>query len=162
MLLGDGGDEAVGVEGDASEGIGDDRLEFSAKVRASSLNHDSVQFRTGVAGGEAPRGSFVRGSFLFDPDSDDPMKAGIASQVRLALEECDVVICVVDALVDILGVARIINSRYYSPYEAFLTAALLYMSITFLIVFLIKKLENRWHAHLQPQESTQTVIEAPP
>ena len=26
----------------------------------------------------------------FDPDSDDPMKAGIASQVRLALEECDV------------------------------------------------------------------------
>ncbi len=36
----------------------------------------------------------------FDPDSDDPMKAGIASQVRLALEECDVVICVVDALVD--------------------------------------------------------------
>jgi len=28
----------------------------------------------------------------FDPDSDDPMKAGIASQVRLALEECDVVV----------------------------------------------------------------------
>ena len=39
----------------------------------------------------------------FDPDSDDPMKAGIASQVRLALEECDVVVCVVDAMVDQIG-----------------------------------------------------------
>ena len=65
-------------------------------------------------------------------------------------------------IIDITGAARIINSRYYSPYEAFLTAAVLYMSITFLIVFLVKKLENRWHAHLQPQETTQTVIEAPP
>ena len=36
----------------------------------------------------------------FDPDSDDPMKAGITSQVRFALEECDVVVCVVDATVD--------------------------------------------------------------
>ena len=65
-------------------------------------------------------------------------------------------------IVDITGAARIINSRYYSPYEAFLTAAVLYMSITFLIVFLVKQLENRWHAHLQPQESVQKVIEAPP
>ncbi|MEM7137963.1 MAG: ribosome biogenesis GTPase Der [Myxococcota bacterium] len=42
----------------------------------------------------------------FDPDSDDPMKAGIASQVRLALEECDLVICVVDATVDPLPADR--------------------------------------------------------
>ena len=42
----------------------------------------------------------------FDPDSDDPMKAGIASQVRLALDECDVVICVVDATVDPLPADR--------------------------------------------------------
>ncbi len=33
----------------------------------------------------------------FDPDGDDPMKSGIASQVRLALDECDAVLCVVDA-----------------------------------------------------------------
>ncbi len=56
-------------------------------------------------------------------------------------------------LVDITGAARIINSRFYSPYEAFLTAALIYMCITFAIVFLIKKLEKRWHAHLQPQST---------
>lgn len=42
----------------------------------------------------------------FDPDSDDPMKAGIASQVRLALEECDLVVCVVDATVDPLPADR--------------------------------------------------------
>jgi GTP-binding protein len=33
----------------------------------------------------------------FDPDSDDPMKGSIARQVRLALAECDLVICVLDA-----------------------------------------------------------------
>jgi arginine/ornithine transport system permease protein len=42
-------------------------------------------------------------------------------------------------VVDITGAARIINSRYYSPFEAFSTAALFYMAITFTIVFLVKK-----------------------
>ena len=42
----------------------------------------------------------------FDPESEDPMKAGIASQVRLALEECDVVVCVLDATVDPLPADR--------------------------------------------------------
>ena len=63
-------------------------------------------------------------------------------------------------IVDITGAARIINSRFYSPYEAFLTAAVFYMTLTFIIVFLIKRLEVRWFAHLQPQSHTSTV-EAP-
>ena len=46
-------------------------------------------------------------------------------------------------IIDITGAARIVNARYYSPYEAFLTAALLYMSLTFIIVFLIKKPYNK-------------------
>ena len=33
----------------------------------------------------------------FDPESDDPMQEGIAHQVRLALDEVDVVVCVLDA-----------------------------------------------------------------
>ncbi len=33
----------------------------------------------------------------FDPESDDPMKAGITHHVKLALSEADVVICVLDA-----------------------------------------------------------------
>jgi len=64
-------------------------------------------------------------------------------------------------IVDITGAARIVNSRFYSPYEAFLTAAVFYMSLTFIIVFFIKRLETHWFAHLQPQ-SKKPVIEAPP
>ncbi len=64
-------------------------------------------------------------------------------------------------IVDITGAARIINSRFYSPYEAFLTAAVFYMTITFLIVFLVKKLEVRWFAHLQPQTSKPAVKAQP-
>jgi arginine/ornithine transport system permease protein len=56
-------------------------------------------------------------------------------------------------LVDITGAARIINSRFFSPYEAYLTAAAFYMTLTFLIVFLVKRLEGRWFAHLQPMSA---------
>ena len=55
-------------------------------------------------------------------------------------------------IIDITGAARIVNSRFYSPYEAFLTAAVIYMCITFLIVWSVKQLEIRWFAHLRPQE----------
>lgn len=64
-------------------------------------------------------------------------------------------------IVDITGVARIVNSRYYSPYEAFLTAAVLYMTITFAIVFLVRLLEKRWHQHLRPLAESIAKIEAP-
>jgi arginine/ornithine transport system permease protein len=64
-------------------------------------------------------------------------------------------------IVDITGAARIINSKYYSPYEAFLTAAVLYLCITFILVFLIKKLEKQWFKHLAPQMEERAVIEAP-
>jgi len=57
-------------------------------------------------------------------------------------------------IVDITGAARIINSRFYSPYEAFLTAAAFYMTLTFITVFLLKKLEGRWFAHLRPQTTS--------
>ena len=36
----------------------------------------------------------------FDPESDDPMMGSIARQVRLALAECDLVVCVLDASVE--------------------------------------------------------------
>lgn len=64
-------------------------------------------------------------------------------------------------IIDITGAARIVNSRYYSPYEAFLTAALLYMALTFIIVFLVKRLEIKWFAHLQPQSTATATVETP-
>ena len=63
-------------------------------------------------------------------------------------------------IVDITGAARIVNSRYYSPYEAFITAAVFYMAITFTIVFLVRLLEKRWVGHLLPAEQASTKIEA--
>ncbi len=52
-------------------------------------------------------------------------------------------------IIDITGAARIINSRYYTPYEAFITAGVFYLTITFILVWLLKKLEYRWLAHLR-------------
>ncbi|MEY2687756.1 MAG: hypothetical protein RL375_1954 [Pseudomonadota bacterium] len=45
---------------------------------------------------------------------------------------------------DLTGVAREINSRYYLPFEAFLTAALCYLVITVVLVSLFHAAERRW------------------
>jgi len=55
-------------------------------------------------------------------------------------------------ILDLTGVARVVNSRFYSPYEAFITAAAFYMALTFVIVGLFKLWERRWFAHLKPRE----------
>ena len=54
-------------------------------------------------------------------------------------------------VVDLTGAARIINARYYSPFEAFLTAGLLYMLLSLCLVWLFRRLELRWHVHLRPR-----------
>ncbi|MHC4470729.1 MAG: Ig-like domain-containing domain [Planctomycetota bacterium] len=41
-------------------------LVFSERIKAKSLNHDSVRMRTGAQGGEAPLGVFIKGIFLID------------------------------------------------------------------------------------------------
>ncbi|PID76932.1 MAG: amino acid ABC transporter permease [Deltaproteobacteria bacterium] len=64
-------------------------------------------------------------------------------------------------IIDITGAAHLVKNRYYSTYEAFMAAAILYMAITFVLVFFIKKLEKRWNAHLKPQTEEPPVIEAP-
>jgi arginine/ornithine transport system permease protein len=51
-------------------------------------------------------------------------------------------------IVDLTGAARMINSRYYSPWEAFLTAAVFYLVVTFAILGIFKKIEKRIYAHL--------------
>ncbi len=57
-------------------------------------------------------------------------------------------------IVDITGAARIINSRFYSPYEAFLTAGFFYMVITFTMVWILKKVEHRGLAYLRRDETS--------
>ena len=52
-------------------------------------------------------------------------------------------------IVDLTGAARIVQSRYYTPYEAFITAAAFYMALTFCVVWLFRRLEHHLHAHLR-------------
>jgi len=63
------------------------------------------------------------------------------------------VVASVVTIVDILGAARIVNARYFSPWEAYITAGLFYLVLTFAIVYLFKRVEKRWHAHLRPREA---------
>lgn len=51
-------------------------------------------------------------------------------------------------LQDILGAGRTLNARYYLAYEGFLTAAILYMAITFLVVQVFRGVEGRYLRHL--------------
>lgn len=52
-------------------------------------------------------------------------------------------------LLDLTGAAREVNSRYFLPFEAFVTAALFYLALTFILVALFRAAETRWLAHLQ-------------
>lgn len=58
----------------------------------------------------------------------------------------------VPALLDITGAARSVYSDYYLPFEAFITAGLIYMVLTFSLVGLFKLAEKRWLAYLQPRK----------
>ncbi len=52
-------------------------------------------------------------------------------------------------LVDILGAGRIVNARYFAPWEAYVTSGLFYLCLTFAIVYFFKLWERRWSAHLR-------------
>jgi len=47
-------------------------------------------------------------------------------------------------IVDITGAARVVNARYYAPFEAYLAAAILYMCLTFTVIYLFKQWEKRY------------------
>ncbi|EEX33658.1 MULTISPECIES: ABC transporter permease [Vibrio] len=53
-------------------------------------------------------------------------------------------------IVDLTGAARLVNSRYYAPFESFLTAGLFYMALTFMILWCFKLAEKRFLAYLRP------------
>ncbi|MFZ5958342.1 ABC transporter permease [Pseudomonas sp. QL9] len=55
-------------------------------------------------------------------------------------------------LVDITGAARTVYSQYYLPFEAFITAGLFYLILTFILVRLFKMAERRWLAYLAPRK----------
>ena len=52
---------------------------------------------------------------------------------------------------DILKIARDVNSATYQSFKAFGIAALLYLCISFALVWLFRRAERRWLAYLRPQ-----------
>ena len=47
-------------------------------------------------------------------------------------------------IADLTSAAREFNSAYYLPFEAFITAALFYMVLNFLLVGAFRAAERRW------------------
>lgn len=47
-------------------------------------------------------------------------------------------------IVDITGAARVVNARYYAPFEAYLMAGALYMCLTFSAIYAFKQWEKRY------------------
>ncbi len=54
-------------------------------------------------------------------------------------------------LMDITGVARDVNARFYLPFEAFIIAGLLYLVITLSMVAALNATEKRLLVHLRPR-----------
>ena len=54
-------------------------------------------------------------------------------------------------IVDLFGAAKIVNSRYFVPFESFIAAGIFYLCCTFCIVWFFKCVEKHWHAHLRPK-----------
>ncbi|QYO70973.1 ABC transporter permease [Vibrio cholerae] len=54
-------------------------------------------------------------------------------------------------IMDLTGAARLVNSRYYAPFEAFLSAGLFYMALTFIILWCFKQAEQSFLAYLKPR-----------
>jgi len=58
-------------------------------------------------------------------------------------------------IVDLTGAARDIYARFYAPFNAFIFVAFIYLIITFTLIFIFKRVENRVMAHLSPISSQQ-------
>ncbi|KTB62985.1 ABC transporter permease [Pseudomonas syringae] len=55
-------------------------------------------------------------------------------------------------LIDITGAARTINAQFYLPFEAYVTAGVFYLCLTFILVRLFKMAERRWLGYLAPRK----------
>lgn len=53
-------------------------------------------------------------------------------------------------LMDLTGAARLVNSRYYAPFESYIAAGMFYMCLTFIIIFVFKQLETRMLRFMRP------------
>lgn len=55
-------------------------------------------------------------------------------------------------LIDITGAARTVNAQFYLPFEAYITAGVFYLCLTFILMRLFKLAERRWLSYLAPRK----------
>ncbi|KQQ57030.1 amino acid ABC transporter permease [Pseudomonas sp. Leaf127] len=55
-------------------------------------------------------------------------------------------------LIDLTGAARTVNAQYYLPFEAYITAGVFYLCLTFILVRLFRLAERRWLGYLAPRK----------
>jgi His/Glu/Gln/Arg/opine family amino acid ABC transporter permease subunit len=58
-------------------------------------------------------------------------------------------------VLDLTGVARIIIARTFATYELFTTIGLIYLAMTYLMLWGFKRLEKRWYRHLDKMPAIQ-------
>jgi octopine/nopaline transport system permease protein/arginine/ornithine transport system permease protein len=63
-------------------------------------------------------------------------------------------------LLDLTGVARIIVARSFAVYEIYITAAVLYLIVTYAMLWGFKKLEHLWSGHLRDRDDTDETFAA--
>jgi len=57
-------------------------------------------------------------------------------------------------LMDITGVARVIAARSFAFYEVFITAALIYLVLVYVVLFVFRRVENKLMRHLNTATSS--------
>ena len=65
-------------------------------------------------------------------------------------------------LLDLTGVARIIVARSFAVYEIYITAGLLYLVVTYVLLYGFRKIEHLWSGHMRERstEGEKVVTEA--
>ena len=63
-------------------------------------------------------------------------------------------------LLDLTGVARIIVARSFAVYEIYITAGILYLIVTYAMLYGFRKLEHGWSAHMRERSDEAGKIAA--
>ena len=66
------------------------------------------------------------------------------------------------SLMDLTGVARVIAARSFAFYELYITAGIIYLIVTYGILFIFKKVEFRLSGHLRDRKDTAVVVDGSP
>ena len=78
-----------------------------------------------------------------------------ANEVVLLLQATSLVSII--TLMDLTGIARVIVARSFEPYKVYIAAALIYLALTYLLVFLFRRLEFRLSGHARARRAAPVV-----